>query len=104
MSLIAERMWVDWKQVGEELDAFGCAIIRGALSAEECGSVAAMYDEEARFRSRVVMARHGFGRGEYKYFGYPLPELIASVREELYPALANVANRWNESLGIDARF
>jgi hypothetical protein len=79
-------------------------VIRHALTQEQCNVAAAMYDDESRFRSRVVMARHGFGRGEYKYFAYPLPELIANVREQLYPSLADIANRWNGSLGDSGRF
>ena len=95
---------IDWAQVGSELDAQGSAIVEKLLSAEECDALAALYPDEARFRSRVVMARHGFGRGEYKYFSYPLPEPIAPLRTALYPPLAAVANRWNAALGIDARF
>src|SRR5688500_19839595 len=95
---------IDWAQVGSELDAQGSAIVEKLLSAEECDALAALYPDEARFRSRVVMARHGFGRGEYKYFSYPLPEPIARLRTALYPPLAAVANRWNAALGIDARF
>jgi len=95
---------IDWAQVGSELDAQGSAIVEKLLSAEECDALAALYPDEARFRSRVVMARHGFGRGEYKYFSYPLPEPIAPLRTALYPPLAAVANRWNAALGTDARF
>jgi hypothetical protein len=95
---------IDWAQVGSELDAQGSAIIEKLLSAVECDALAALYPDGARFRSRVVMARHGFGRGEYKYFRYPLPEPIARLRTELYPPLAAVANRWNAALGIAARF
>jgi hypothetical protein len=95
---------IDWAQVGSELDAQGSAIVEKLLSAEECDALAALYPDEARFRSRVVMARHGFGRGEYKYFSYPLPEPIARLRTALYPPLAAVANRWNAALGTDARF
>ena len=95
---------IDWAQVGSALDAQGSAIIEKLLSAEECDALAALYPDEARFRSRVVMARHGFGRGEYKYFRYPLPEPIARLRTALYPPLAAVANRWNAALGTDARF
>src|SRR5262249_48894845 len=74
------------------------------LSPAECKSLVGMYEEEERFRSRIVMARHGFGRGEYKYFGYPLPELIARLRMTLYPPLAEIANRWNADMNIDVRF
>jgi hypothetical protein len=78
--------------------------MRGLLSVEEAGHLAALYEDDRRFRSRVVMARHGFGRGEYKYFAYPLPDPVAQLRAALYPRLQPVANRWNESMGIDQRF
>lgn len=87
-----------------ELDAYGCAVIKNALTPGECPSLADLYRSNGLFRSRVVMARHGFGRGEYKYFEYPLPELVAKLRESLYPPLAEIANRWNEKLGVKARF
>jgi len=79
-------------------------VIEGAISTEECDALAALYPHERHFRSRVVMARHGFGRGEYKYFSYPLPGLIGRLRTALYPGLAAVANRWNTALGIGERF
>lgn len=94
---------VDWKHVAAELDSHGHAILDCVLSPEECESIAGLYDVEARFRSRVVMARHGFGRGEYKYFAYPLPGLIADLRTAIYPRLAPIADRWNEAMGIDVR-
>ena len=89
---------------GRRLSAYGCAMIERLLSPDECRSVAELYSQDARFRSRVVMARHGFGRGEYKYFAYPLPALIAGLRTALYPHLAEVANRWNETLRIGVRY
>ena len=95
---------LDWPRIAEELDAQGCAVIERLLSPDECRSMAELYPEDERFRSRVVMARHGFGRGEYKYFAYPLPDLIAGLRTALYPRLAEVADRWNEAMGIDARY
>jgi hypothetical protein len=95
---------LDWRRIAEELDAQGCAVIERLLSPDECRSVAELYPEDDRFRSRVVMARHGFGRGEYKYFAYPLPDLIAGLRTALYPRLAEVANRWKEAMGIDVRY
>jgi hypothetical protein len=74
------------------------------MTAGECAALAGLYDSDAMFRSRVVMARHGFGRGEYRYFAYPLPEAVARLRSELYPHLARIANRWNEAMRIDTRF
>ena len=95
---------MDLDAIGADLDAHGVACIPNLLSPGECASIAAMYDEEGAFRSHVVMARHGFGRGEYKYFSYPLPPCVASLRARLYPPLAAVANRWNEALGVETRF
>ncbi|ASL46415.1 hypothetical protein bAD24_III03450 [Burkholderia sp. AD24] len=95
---------VDWFDVEEELNSHGCAMLPNLLSAEECDALSALYPHDRLYRSRVVMARHGFGRGEYKYFAYPLPPLIAGLRGELYPRLAPVANRWNEAMGIDVRY
>ncbi|HEX4861739.1 MAG TPA: 2OG-Fe(II) oxygenase [Rhizomicrobium sp.] len=86
------------------LDRDGWAVMPKLLTPEECRALAASYDDDARFRSRVVMARHGFGRGEYKYFAYPLPPRVAQLRESLYPRLAAVANRWSERLKSDVRF
>ena len=104
-SPIAERVQaIDWGQVDGDLDARGSALIKGLLSPEESRSLAALYAEGERFRSRVVMARHGFGRGEYKYFAYPLPDLIRDLRAALYPRLSGIANRWNEAMGIDVRY
>ena len=94
----------DWAQCGADLDAQGWAVLPGMLAPAECTALAGMYAEEARFRSRVVMARHGFGRGEYQYFAYPLPEPIASLRPVLYAHLAPIANRWNATLGIDTHY
>jgi uncharacterized protein len=95
---------LDWPRIFKDLDAQGRAMIERLLSPDECRSVAELYPEDERFRSRVVMARHGFGRGEYKYFAYPLPDLIAGLRTALYPHLAEVANRWNEAMRIDVRY
>jgi uncharacterized protein len=95
---------LDWLRIAEELDAQGCALIERLLSPDECRSMAELYPEDDRFRSRVVMARHGFGRGEYKYFAYPLPEPVAGLRAALYPHLAGIANRWNEAMGVEARY
>jgi uncharacterized protein len=95
---------IDWAQATAELDAQGCAVLKGLLTPDECSALAAMYPDDGHFRSRVVMGRHGFGRGEYKYFSYPLPDLIAGLRPVLYGHLAGVANRWNEAMGIDIRY
>jgi hypothetical protein len=95
---------IDWTQATTELDAQGCAVLKGLLTPDECGALAAMYPDDSHFRSRVVMGRHGFGRGEYKYFSYPLPDLIAELRPALYLHLAGIANRWNEAMGIDIRY
>lgn len=94
---------IEWAAVAQDLDAHGCALIPGLLDAAECESMAARYDGDG-FRSTVVMARHGFGRGEYRYFGYPLPAAVQTLRETLYPPLADVANRWAARLGGDRRF
>lgn len=91
-------------RVASELDARGAALLPGLLSARECDALAALYPADELFRSRVVMARHGFGRGEYSYFRYPLPELVEALRGELYACLAPVANRWSEALGRAARY
>jgi hypothetical protein len=95
---------IDWTQVSAELDAQGCAVIGKLLTQQQCAALAALYPDDARFRSRIVMGRHGFGRGEYKYFSYPLPDLIAELRPALYGQLQSVANRWNEAMGIDIRY
>jgi hypothetical protein len=95
---------VDWKQIAQQLDERGSTVIERLISPKECAALAALYPNDEVFRSRVVMANHGFGRGEYKYFTYPLPALIANLRTTLYPELAVVANRWNKEMGIDVRF
>ncbi|HUC16817.1 MAG TPA: 2OG-Fe(II) oxygenase [Acetobacteraceae bacterium] len=93
-----------WGGIAADLDRDGAARLSGLLSAVECRALAALYGEENPFRSRIVMARHGFGQGEYKYFAYPLPEIVAGLREALYPPLAAIANRWNESLSLADRY
>jgi hypothetical protein len=101
----AERIGaLDWERVARELDDRGSAVLDGLLSPDECRTLAALYPEDAVFRSRIVMARHGFGRGEYKYFAYPLPEIVNGLRTALYPRLAPIANRWNEAMRIDVRY
>ena len=102
---IADRVAaLDWQHINTRLDADGYAVVSSMLSAEECESVAATYDADERFRSRVVMARHGFGRGEYKYFAYPLPDAVGGLRTALYRPLSGIANRWNEAMGVEARY
>ncbi|HEY1906035.1 MAG TPA: 2OG-Fe(II) oxygenase, partial [Myxococcaceae bacterium] len=91
----------DWTAA---LEATGHGVIRGLLGAAECAAIAALYDEPGRFRSRVVMAKHGFGRGEYQYFGHPLPARVLELRRALYPLLVPVANRWAEALGKPDRY
>jgi hypothetical protein len=95
---------IDWEQVSHDLDAQGSAMIERLLSPEECERLADLYSQDEKFRSRVVMARHGFGRGEYKYFKYPLPNLIEGARTVLYPHLVPIANRWNTAMGVDVRY
>ena len=94
----------DWERVSNDLDAQGCAIIENLVTSEECDALVRLYAMEDIFRSRVVMGHHGFGRGEYKYFRYPLPGVISGLRTSIYPRLVPVANRWNEAMGIDARY
>jgi hypothetical protein len=95
---------LDWSRAEAELNSHGCAVLPGLLYADECRALASRYNSDKEFRSQVVMARHGFGRGEYKYFSYPLPPLIAEMRAALYPRLAAIANRWSESLRVEAAF
>ena len=108
----------DWERVSNDLDAQGCAIIENLVTSEECDALVRLYAVEDIFRSRVVMGHHGFGRGEYKYFRYPLsairyplsairyplPGIISGLRTSIYPRLVPVANRWNEAMGIDVRY
>jgi hypothetical protein len=95
---------IDWASISTHLDNYGWAMLKTLLTADECESITGLYEDDRRFRSRVVMASHGFGRGEYKYFAYPLPDTVAALRATLYPRLAPIANRWNESMSIDVRF
>jgi uncharacterized protein len=94
----------DWQSVSEDLDAQGSAVLNRLLSGDECRAIANFYSNDDFFRSQVVMAKHGFGRGEYKYFTYPLPELIANLRTAVYPHLVPIANRWNEAMGLGVRY
>ena len=95
---------IPWEQVSQDLDAEGFAIIRGVLSSDECEQIRGLYEKRDMFRSNVVMERHGFGRGEYRYFSYPLPRLIATLRTSVYPHLVPIANRWNEAMGINVQY
>jgi uncharacterized protein len=95
---------LDWPRIEDELNSFGCATTAGLLDPQECDRLAQLYTQDDIFRSRVVMERHGFGRGEYKYFAYPLPDIVGALRGALYPHLVAVANRWNEALHIDVRY
>lgn len=95
---------LDWTAILAELEQQGSALLPGLLDAETCRALAGLYRHDEGFRSRVVMSRHGFGRGEYRYFAYPLPQLVADLRAALYPRLAATANRWNTEMGLAARF
>jgi len=95
---------IAWPEVAAELDLAGCATVGPLLSPPQCRALGTLYASEPPFRSRVVMAQHGYGRGEYKYFAYPLPPLVEALRTALYPPLAAIANRWSEALGLEARY
>lgn len=94
----------DWAALTSDLDGHGCTVLKNLLTADECSQIASLYDDPQHFRSHVVMARHGFGKGEYRYFRYPLPSLLGGLRTALYPRLAPVANAWNERMSIAARY
>ena len=104
MSAEARVAAYDWQALAGELGNYGCAVLPRLLSAEECRTIAALYPDESHFRSHIHMARHGFGKGEYRYFKYPLPDLLNELRTALYPYLAGLANEWNRRLGIDERY
>lgn len=95
---------LDWTAATQSLDAHGNAILPGLLTPAQCTDLADAYSETDHYRSRVVMARHGFGRGEYQYFAYPLPPLLQGLRTALYPRLAPIANRWNRQMGIAVQY
>src|SRR5437764_7733053 len=95
---------LDWKRIDEDLAANGCAVLKDILSETQCAAISQSYSAGQLFRSRIVMASHGFGRGEYQYFAYPLPDQVAALRTALYAPLAEIANRWNADLGIDIRY
>jgi uncharacterized protein len=94
----------DWSALATELSSYGCAVIEKLLSSEECKEIATLYPHEEHFRSHIHMAQHGFGKGEYRYFKYPLPDLLGGLRTALYPPLAAVANAWNDRMGINQRY
>jgi uncharacterized protein len=94
----------DWERLSREVDAQGSAVMENFLTPAECRYLASLYSNDDAFRSRVVLAQHGFGRGEYKYFKYPLPDLIEGLRKAVYPRLVPIADRWNEAMGIDVRY
>ena len=95
---------LDWQRIAADLNAHGCAVVPALLAPGECKSIEKLYAAENLFRSRVVMARHGYGRGEYQYFAYALPALVATLRAALYPGLASIANAWNAKMNVDTRY
>src|SRR5262249_26170095 len=95
---------LDWASIAAQLDAYGCATTGRLLTSQQCAGLTESYASDTLFRSRVVMARHGFGRGEYKYFAYPLPELVAALRGALYPPPAHLTHPWNQAMAIGLRF
>ncbi|WP_413791635.1 MULTISPECIES: 2OG-Fe(II) oxygenase [unclassified Pseudomonas] len=103
-SLLQSLTHLDWPTLEQSLDQDGSAVVRSLLTATQCQSLSSLYADPGLFRSRVVMARHGFGRGEYQYFRYPLPDLIQQLREALYPMLVPLANRWNECMDLKVRY
>jgi len=101
--LFSDQIFDEWRTIGCDLDVRGFAVLPGLIAPEACQALAALYEQPV-FRSQVHMARHGFGRGEYKYFAYPLPEAVAELRGRLYPQLVPIANRWHERMGLETRF
>jgi uncharacterized protein len=95
---------IDWASKAQDLDANGWALLPKLITRDQCHQMSALYAHDTVFRSRVVMSRHGFGRGEYQYFAYPLPDLVQTLRANLYPHLVPIANAWHERLGLDVRF
>jgi uncharacterized protein len=105
VKVVGERIDAhDWDTIASELNGYGCAVLQKLLTPHECKQLAALYAHEEHFRSHIHMARHGFGRGEYKYFKYPLPDLIDALRTALYPHAAEIANAWNERMNVDVRY
>jgi len=94
----------DWQRIAADLDQYGCALVRGVLAPADCAALVAAYSQLELFRSRVIMQRYGFGKGEYQYFRYPLPDLVQQLRSSLYPPLAEIANRWYAAMDLAPRF
>jgi hypothetical protein len=94
----------DWDAVASNLNSYGCAVLERLLTPDECRCLAALYPHDENFRSHVHMARHGFGKGEYKYFRYPLPAVLNALRPVLYSRVATVANEWNARMDVDTRY
>jgi hypothetical protein len=103
-NLLARVDKLDWREVSQQLDQRGNGLLEGLMTPEECDALSALYPEDNHFRSRIVMERFSFGRGEYKYFQYPLPDIVSELRTALYPRLEPVANRWNQLLGMPVRY
>ena len=95
---------LDWEKIANDLNQSGNAVLKNILTPEECDSLSSLYGDDEYFRSRIVMSRHGFGRGEYKYFSYPLPDILQGLRESLYEGLAPIANQWNRQMAIDIQY
>jgi hypothetical protein len=102
--LSARIACIDWRRIARDLDGEGFAITGPLLNAGECSAIASLYDHQDRFRKRIVMAQHNFGFGEYKYFSYPLPKIVQSLRQGFYPGLAGIANNWVQALGEEPKF
>src|ERR1700733_3199081 len=101
---VARAEALDWQLIRKDLDEQGSAILSNVFSAKECRALASLYPDDGLFGGRIVMARHGFGRGEYKFFSYPLPDVIQGLRRALYRRLAPIANQWNLTMGMDVRY
>ncbi len=101
--LFSDQIFDEWQTIGRDLDERGFAVLPGLITPQACQALAGLYEQPV-FRSQVHMARHGFGRGEYKYFAYPLPNTVADLRARLYPQLVPIANRWQERMGLEGRF
>jgi hypothetical protein len=104
VSIAARVATQDWGRISGDVDALGFAVLSGLLDPDACQTLARLYPEDALFRSHIAMARHGFGRGEYKYFAHPLPTVVQTLRTALYPRFVPIANRWHEAMGLAVRF